>query len=539
MTSRRTRCLAIAALLLVACTAPIAAQRPATPPADLVLRHGKVFTADTTAPWAQAVAIRKDRIVFVGADSGVQRLIGPRTRTIDLAGRTVIPGINDAHDHLGGDAAPGVSFRSSVSPTPDDPLSVVLDSIGAITRRAPAGTWITAQVGITVLNDTMARRAALDRVAPTHPVMLVGWWGHGMLLNTAAMRTLGIAGQAADPLGGWYERDAGGQLTGRLDEYAGWDALRRIYSSMTVPALVAGLRATASEELRLGITSVQDMAGYLTPAKTLTAFRAAALPQRIRIIRWPIANAAGRNEREWDGVATHVTPLVSVSGRKWVLDATPIDQYALTRRPYPNRPGWYGRLNFPADTMRAMLAEALRPGAAQLHVHITGDSTLQRVFSMMGELAPDSVWRTRRVRIEHGNGIAGPNVARARDMGIVIGQPRQNSAPLRTWFAAGIPVAFGSDGLRNPFVYLMAAVAPARDSAQAITREQAVLMLTRNGAFAEFAEREKGTLSVGMLADLAVLSQDIFAVPVRALPATTSVLTVVGGRVVHEVPLLP
>ncbi|HEY0780765.1 MAG TPA: amidohydrolase family protein, partial [Gemmatirosa sp.] len=182
----------------------------------------------------------------------------------------------------------------------------------------------------------------------------------------------------------------------------------------------------------------------------------------------------------------------------------------------------------------AMLQEALQPGAAQLCLHIAGDSTAALVLNIMEALAPDSVWRPRRVRFEHGGQIAGPQIARARRLGVVIAQPRAEGAPLRAWTSAGIPVAYGSDMLRNPFYYVMAAVTEPTVPGQAISREAAVAMLTRAPAYAEFTERDKGTLAPGMLADLAVLSQDVFTVPPEALPGTTSVLTVVGGRVVYD-----
>ena len=529
---RITRALAVGVALHVA--SALAGAQGAGPAAPtLVLTGGKVFTADLARPWAEALAIRGDRIMAVGTTDDVRRLAGRGTREIALAGRVVIPGINDAHDHLG-EVPVGVDVQTSASPTPDPSTAQVLDSVRSVAARAAANTWIRVTVGPQVLTDTAARRASLDRAAADHPVLLWTWWGHGAVLNTAGLRALSIADTAADPLGGWYERDAAGRLTGRLDEYAEWGALRRLYSAGSERALVAELRAYADSALRLGVTSVQDMAGLVGPALTVGAFRDADLPIRVRLIRWSIPDASGRNEAEWDTVAARVGPRVVVSGRKWVLDATPIEQNALMRRPYPGRPGWYGRLDFPLDTVRAMLREALRPGAAQLSFHIVGDSTAALVLNIMEALAPDSAWRPHRVRFEHANGITGPQIARALRLGVVVAQPRVESAPLRTWQEAGLPVAYGSDMLRNPFYHVMVAVTKAAAPGEAISREAAVTMLTRGPAYAEFAEREKGTLAPGMLADFAVLSQDVFTVPPPALPATTSVLTVVGGRIVYD-----
>lgn len=514
-------------------SALLAQQTPAASPPDLILTGGKVFTADSAGLWAEAVAIRGDRIIAVGTTEQVRRLARGSTREIALDGRVVIPGINDAHDHLG-DVPVGVDVRTSTSPTPDPATAEVLDSVRAVAERTPAATWIRVTIGPRVLGDTAARRAALDRVAAGHSVLLWTWWGHGAVLNTAGLRALEIAEGAADPLGGWYERDAAGHLTGGMYEYAEWGALRRLYSTGSERALVAGLRAYADSAIRLGVTTVQDMAGYVDPALTVRAFRDAALPLRVRLVRWSIPNTAGRNEAEWDTVSTDVGPRVVVSGRKWVIDATPIEQNALMRQPYPGRPTWHGRLNFPLDTIRVMLREALRPGAAQLCLHIVGDSTGALVLDAMEALAPDSVWRTRRLRWEHGGGLTGTQITRARRLGVVIGQPRPEGAALRAWMSAGIPVAYGSDMLRNPFYHLMIAVTEPNAPGQAISREAAVTMLTRVPAYAEFAEREKGTLAPGMLADLAVLSQDVFTVPPEALPGTMSVLTMVGGRIVYD-----
>ncbi|HYW08565.1 MAG TPA: amidohydrolase [Longimicrobium sp.] len=530
MTARtRVSFLALSAVIAL----PAAAQSPAAAP-ELILTGGKVFTADSTRPWAEAIAISGDRIVAVGTSAEIERRAGRGTRRIDLGGRVVIPGINDAHDHLGGARLEG-EFQTGPSPTPDPELAQVLDSVRSLAARARPGAWIKTNVGARILNDARARRAALDSAAPGHPVLLWTWWGHGAVMNSAALRTLGIADGAADPPGGWYERDAAGRLTGRMDEYAEWGALRRLYSSLPDSLLVANLRQFAGESLRMGVTSVQNMAGYADPATTLRAFRAARLPIRVRLIRWPIPSASGHLEAAWETVDTKPAERVVVSGRKWVIDGTPNEQLALSRAPYPGRPGWHGRLNFPLDTVRSILAEALLPGAPQLHMHVVGDSATELVLARMEALAPAARWRELRVRIEHGRGIVGAQVARAGRMGIVIAQPR-GGAPLQTWRAAGIPMAYGSDGLRNPFLNLMVATTSDEGGrrGEPLSREQAVTMYTLGSAYAEFAEREKGRLAPGMLADLAVLSQDIFTVPARALPGTVSVLTIVGGRVAYQ-----
>jgi predicted amidohydrolase YtcJ len=238
-----------------------------------------------------------------------------------------------------------------------------------------------------------------------------------------------------------------------------------------------------------------------------------------------------------------------------MLDGTPLERLALQRAPYADRPGWRGRLNYPADTIRAILAEALAR-REQPMLHVVGDSTARLVLATMQALAPDSAWRALRPRIEHGDWVSGELLPVARRLGVVVvqnpahfmlppgvvaarfGGPQAGLQPVRSTLAAGVALAIGSDGPRNPFLNVMFATTHANTPAEALTREQAVVAYTRGSAWAEHAEREKGTLAPGMLADLAVLSQDPFTVPPQALPATTSVLTLVGGRVAWDAGVL-
>ena len=497
---------------------------------DLILTGGRIFTSDSARPWAEAVAIRGDRFSAVGTSAEIRRLATSKTREIPLGGRVVIPGINDAHDHLG-EAGLGPSFSTSQSPTPDPSKSQLLDSLRAIAARMPAGAWLRTPIGVQALLDSTLDRTTLDGVAPNNPVMLHAWWGHGAIINSAAMRALGIRDDDRDPLGGWSGRDSRGRLNGRLDEYAAWDAERRLSALQPESSLVAAIRAYSDSSIQMGVTSVQDMAGFLSPALTLDVFRRAQIPLRVRLIRWSQPTATSLNTAEWDTLSSSVTQRVVIDGRKWVLDGTPIEQLALRRTPYPGRPGWFGRLDFPVDTVRAMLAAALAPNAPPLHLHVVGDSTTEIVLSTMESLAPATAWRMRRVRIEHGNGITGAQLARAARLGIVIAQPR-TGAPYRSWREAGIPVAYGSDMLRNPFFYMMDAVA----GPQSVSREEAVRMYTVGSAYAERTEGVKGMIKPGMLADLAVLSQDIFTIPAQALPGTRSVLTIIGGEIVYRAP---
>ena len=155
------------------------------------------------------------------------------------------------------------------------------------------------------------------------------------------------------------------------------------------------------------------------------------------------------------------------------------------------------------------------------------------VLDEMERMAPPERWRRTRVRLEHANGIVGPQFERAKRLGIVLAQPRP-TAPIKQWLRAGVPVAYGSDMGFPPFAMLAAITADANPGA--LTREEGLAVLTRWPAYAESAEVEKGMLVPGMLADIAVLSQDVTRVPAAALPATKSLLTIVGGRIAYAAP---
>ncbi|HET7109832.1 MAG TPA: amidohydrolase family protein [Gemmatimonadales bacterium] len=517
---------------------------------DVILTGGRIFTADSAHPWAEAVAVRGDRIMAVGSNADIGSLADSGTRLIELGGRVVVPGFNDAHDHLGS-AEFGVAFATGSAPTPDPSAPELLDSLRALAKRTPAGTWLHAAIGVRALDDTSLRRRALDAVAPVHPVMLMAWTGHGAILNSAALRALRITEDVPDPLGGRHDRNASGRLTGLLTEYAAWNAERRLYSALPDSALVTALRQYAHDALRLGITSVQDMHGYLDPATTAAVLPAAALPVRLRVVPFMMTDAHGRRTGEWADLPRRLTPLTTVSGVKWILDGTPVERYAMMRRPYADRPGWRGQLNFQPDTLQAILKEALAT-RQPLMLHTVGDSTARLVVNLMSRLAPDSVWRGLRVRLEHGDGITHDLLPRIHDLGIVVVQnpthlalgpelliARFGRVPadyqlLRSFRVAGVPLAIGSDGPWNPFLNIMLATIHPTNPAEALTREQAVTAYTRGSAYAEFKEQDKGTLAPGMLADLAVLSQDIFSVPPPDLPRTVSLLTMVGGKVVYD-----
>lgn len=536
-------------LLFVFCCL-VAIQASAQAP-DYILINGKIFTADPEKPAAEALAIRGDRILAVGTTVSIRTLAGPKTAVMDLRGKTVIPGINDAHDHIGF-GVPFARFISFTAPMlPGPTLKEVLDSLSLVVGQVPKGTLIRGRLGLQLLEDTMARREILDKVAPDHPVMLDAPWGHGTIVNTRAMELLGLSDTAADPVGGYFERRQGSQkITGLLREYAEFGVLRKLYATLPDSTFIAGFRQYGEDAVRLGITSVQNMATALELEQMVNVLNAAQLPIRVRVIRFPGTTAAGRDLPQWSRQYP-ATPKLQVSGMKWVLDATPLERDAFMRTAYSDKQGWRGQLNFPLDTLRKMIAEGFA-SREQLLLHIVGDSTPNVVLAEMKKAAAERPWKEKRVRFEHADGLLADQWERAKQMGIVVvvnpshftfadvnharvGEQRAaHYQPLRSLIEAGIPVAIGSDGPNNPYLNIMFAAIHPTNPREAITREQAVIAYTRGSAYAEFGETQKGMLKAGLLADLAVLSQDIFQVPLQDLPRTSSLLTIVGGQIVYD-----
>jgi predicted amidohydrolase YtcJ len=531
--------------LLPLLAATLALTAPQAP--DLVIVNARVFTGAESQPWAEAIAVTGERISQVGTTAEIRAGAGATTRVIDAEGRLVIPGINDAHVHIGA-MPPGIRLEGPPAMEHDPTLAEIQARVKAAAGQAPAGQWIFGEIGAAILDDPKATRFALDEVAPDHPIALTSWTGHGTLYNTAALRRLGVADDEPDPPGGFFVRMPGSRtLAGLAHEYADFILRQRIGAEAGGPAQIAAARQFGQAAAALGITSLQSMGTAQPIPATTVAFAEAALPQRVRLIDFPMTGIAGwlapasRGVRGGDRIA--------VSGTKWIMDGTPIERLMFLREPYADRPDTRGQLNFPPADLAAFLRRAM-DAREQPMLHIVGDAGID-VFLDALEQTGGERWQALRPRLEHGDLLGPSHFARALRFGVILVQnpshfmipaiagarlgPRAERAwMLKATIEAGVPVALGSDGPLNPFLNLMFASIAANNPAQAMTREQALIAYTRGAAFAEFQEQHKGTIAPGMLADLAMLSQDIFTVPPDALPGTTSLLTLVGGRSVHE-----
>ena len=541
----------LSAVIIVIAASGWSAAATAKARPDLILWNGKIFTSDVDHPYVQALAIQDSRIIAVGDSANIKALGTAATRRIDLAGRTVIPGINDAHNHI--DIHP-VNLVE-VEFTERNPTTVDLrKELPEAAAKAPAGALLEATISAAIFYDTSVNRDSLDALLPNNPVVLVTITGHGFILNTAGLRAYGVAEDQKDPYGGRFERDAAGRLTGVVREYAGLNMERTAADAVPEGAAVQQLRETLDEAKTYGITSIQDMSNAMAPARAVALFQKVPTLIRLRVMRMPGTTPDGRNVNEGLGVPRHPSPLITVSGTKWMVDGVPIEgtftaRDAVRMPPAPPFDALFHDLplTFPVSEIAAMLRESAA-NDDQLLLHVSGYQGAKALLDAMDASGGPAFWRGRRVRFEHGDGVFPDLYARIKDYGIVVVQNPSHfmalgrtdrsafdlSQPLKSLLAAGIPVALGSDGPTNPYLNILFATIHADHPSEAITREQAVIAYTRTSAYAEFTEKDKGSIAVGKLADLAVLSQDIFTVPPQELPKTRAVLTLVGGRIVWD-----
>ena len=314
--------LATKALIVVVCVVCACSHAPAQEAKpDTVLLNGKIFTGAASRPYVQAVAILGDRIMATGDMKTIQAMVGPKTNAIDLHGATAIPGINDAHHHFQlGPPEVDVDLHA-MNPS----WAQVKDGIVAAIAKNPPGSLISVSIGFRVFGDPSIDRDALDQIAPNNPVSLGTFTGHGMILNTAGLRFYNISQNQPDPLGGRFERDAKGRLTGTLREYAIMNIERAAADRVPESAAIAQLRQQLDEEAKYGVTSIQELSFSMAPSRAVSLLAAIPTQIRIRVVRMPGTTAAGRDIDEGKGVPAHPASLITVSGSKWLADGVGVE----------------------------------------------------------------------------------------------------------------------------------------------------------------------------------------------------------------------
>ncbi|HEX8165953.1 MAG TPA: amidohydrolase [Beijerinckiaceae bacterium] len=532
--------------------------------ADLVLLNGRVFRGLAEGV-AQALAVRGGRVLATGADDGIEALVGPSTRVIDLAGRLATAGLCDAHLHLLpiGLAMAEVDVRPRQAPT----LEALL---GTIRRRAAAakpGEWIIARGYDQSRLDVKRHpsRDELDAAAPHNPVHLVRCCGHVSIVNSEALRKAEVDEETRAPPGGAIElRD--GRLTGLLAESAR-ERIRAVLPPVTDADLIAAIERAGRHCLAFGITSVMDAAvggkaGYREVAAYDAARRTGRLPVRASLCL--LGGAGGIVERaHGEGRVTGAgDDRLSVGPVKIFTDGSAGARTAAMSEPYLGEASNRGMLCLAPEELNALVRDYHARGY-QLALHAIGDRAIEQVLDAYEAALRAMPDPDRRHRIEHCSFVRPGQIARMARLGVhpvpqpvfvheygelyvsVVGVERTAAShPMRSWIEAGLRPAASTDGPVSgidPFPNLYAMMAR-RSSAgtplgpdQALAMPEALAAYTEHGAYVNRAERRRGRLLPGMAADVAVFSRDLLAAsPEEVLHDTRCDLAILDGAVVFD-----
>jgi predicted amidohydrolase YtcJ len=524
--------------------------------ADTIFVNGRVYVRQ--GRFETAIAVAGDRVLAVGDDAAVRAFASKDTRVIDLKGRLVTPGFNDAHVHFldGGFGLLSVDLRDA-----KDEADFAA-RIGKHAASLPKGAWI--------LNgnwdherwpsQALPTRSLIDSLTRDNPVSVNRLDGHMVLANSLALKAAGIDRNTQDPFGGTIVRDAAGEPTGVLKDNAQdllYKALPEPSREMNVRAAKAALAHAAS----LGVTSVQDNSS-IDALPTYQQIRAEdGLLARINVWR-PVSAMKSLIE---SGVRSGLgDDWIRIGAIKILSDGSMGAGTAAFFEPYSDEPTTSGLLLYPVEELNRMIDEADAAGF-QLAVHAIGDRANALVLDAFEKVAGSRPRADRRLRIEHSQVVRRADLARYAKLRVVasiqpshciddmrwapkrIGVERCRMAyNFKSFLDAGIPVAFGTDWYVEPLdprIGLYAAVTRETLAGgpkggflpeERISLDAAIDLYTRGSAYAEFADERKGTLEPGKLADLAVFATDLFKIEPKRILETPVDLTMVGGRVVFE-----
>ncbi|HTK40765.1 MAG TPA: amidohydrolase [Gemmatimonadales bacterium] len=535
-------------------------------PADLVLRGGTVYTVSDQQPKAEAVAVSSGRIVFVGSTAGAAKFVGPQTRVVEIGDRVVLPGLTDSHYHLLGVGQREFKLNLQGSRS----VAEVLMRLRSRVSAAEPGQWVTGY-GWIETHWTPARfltRADLDSISPDNPVFLTRADGHASVANSAALRVARVSRDAMPPFGGDLLRDAHGELTGMLIDNA--QALVRTHIPDPTPAeLDRAVLRGVNRSLRLGWTQIQDPGQTWAHVERLRRlYGEGKIKLRIyQAIRGPGPDAdrliaQGASIGEFEGRLT-------IRTIKAYVDGALGSRGALLLAPYSDAPTVQGLLVTDLDAFRPMLAAALRRGI-QVETHAIGDSANRLLLNLYADAfkaVPEAERGVKqpRWRDEHAQVLAPAEIGRFAQIGVIpsmqpshaigdlffapsrLGPQRlRGTYAWRSLLRTGVVIPAGSDApveLGEPMIEFYAAVARKDTSGfqgadwhpeEAVSRPEALKMLTIWPAYAAFEENERGSIEVGKWADLTVLSADIMRIPEHEILTTRCVMTVIGGEVFYE-----
>jgi predicted amidohydrolase YtcJ len=537
---------------------------------DLLLRNARVYTVDDARPWAEAVAIAGDRIVWVGSD----RDAPPAAEVIDAGGRLVLPGFVDAHNHvrLGSDAACVQLAGAST-------LAEIGSRIAAWRQVRPGAEWIEAE-GFdysAIPGRRMPTAAELDELTGDVPAVVFSYDVHSLWVNTAAMRRLGIDRDHLDlPFGVAAADPATGEPTGFVTEFAvrglsaaghralaelglPWASRQRQYERLT---------SSLDMAIEYGITTVVEPQNSLADLSLFSRARSEGR-LRSRLIA-ALFHPSGTTEAELDEFAKaahdYADPWLRVGPLKLYIDDVVEPHTAALLEPYVGEPDHRGSTFYPAEQFGELVTR-LDARGFQLFVHATGDRGIRTMLDAVEQARQRNGPRDARHQVVHVECLDPADVSRFSDLGVVacmqprhaapeiagpgrdwaeaVGRQRWHKAwPFRSLADAGAVLAFSSDwnvAEMDPLIGIYSAVTrrplgggPAWGADETLDLEAAIRAYTLGSAYANFCDDDRGSVTPGKYADLVVLSDDLFRLDPARIPSTRVELVLVGGAVRHE-----
>ncbi|HJP91516.1 MAG TPA: amidohydrolase [Pyrinomonadaceae bacterium] len=535
--------------------------------ADIVFKNGNIYTANDRAPRAEAIAIKADRIIFVGTNAAAQKFIGKSTRVIDLAGKTVLPGFTDSHQHLSGVGQREMTLNLEGTTSLQD----LLAKVKARVDQAKPGEWVTGRGWIEThwQPPVFPTRWDLDKVSPNNPIILGRADGHGAVANSAALKLAGVDKNTPNPFGGEISKDKqSGEPNGMLLDAAQGLVRRRVPPTSADDAeraVVLGVK----RDIGLGWTQIQDAGGSYADVDIFKKLYAAGtIKLRIyKAVYGPGPNATRLlNEGPTIGAFDNRFTLRTI---KVISDGALGSRGAALLAPYSDSPDTSGFLTVKAEELRPMLIDALRKGI-QVETHAIGDRANRFILDEYETALKAVPVAERKIaeprwRVEHAQIVNPADIPRFAKLGIIPSMQPSHAigdlffAPSRlgierlagayaweSFIKSGVVVPGGSDApveRGEPMIEFYAAVARKDQKGfsgegwhpeEAVTREQALKMFTIWPAYAAFEENLRGTIEAGKLADLTILSADIMKIPELEILKTRCVMTVINGEIVFQ-----
>ncbi len=532
------------------------------PAADLIITNAKVWTVDKSLPLAQAVAVLGDRIVAVGSTADVNAWRGAGTRVIDAGGKLLIPGFNDAHVHFvsGGQQLDNVQLNDATSP------EEFARRIAERAKITPKGQWILGgNWDETKWNPPdIPTKEVIDAVTPDTPVFVTRYDGHMGLANSVALRLAGITAKTADPPGGTIVRDAQGNPTGALKD-AATDYIDKVVPPLTHEQLTKIVKRALAHAASLGVTSVQHMvAGYEDIAVYSELLQRGELTTRIYAA--PLITNVDDQAKLGIGHAFG-GPYLRIGALKAFADGSLGSGTAYFYQPFLNQGNNRGLLSDEMHPISLMRDRMMKADAAGLQIctHAIGDEGISDILDLYADVIKAHGDADRRFRIEHAQHMAAKDFDRFTQLHVIasvqpyhaiddgrfaeshIGHDRASRTyAFRTLLDHGVRLAFGTDwevAPLNPLLGVYAAVTRATLDGknpggwfpeQKLTVAEAIEAYTMGSAYAEFQEKEKGSMTPGKLADMVLLSDDIFSISPEKIRDVTVLKTFVGGKLVWD-----